>query len=188
VFSLSKDKYKLCDIKKHTLKKDKFLSEIIKKEPKLKEIINDSLKNKDLLYGIKKNKLLKSIYIFKLNIDEEDKKNLIFSKYISCEKVPVKEKEKLESYITLELKEYVNLEEYNSVTWNDLKIEAITIQIGKHTLHVSTLVILLWSLTGAIGTLIGYIYDKSTITILGWFIGLLIAFISGILLNKNRKE
>lgn len=153
--------YDICNITNKKLDKEEFLSELIKLDSNLKNKILKVLNDNGYVIGLKKKKVLKVVYIFKMDIQQ---KILKYSESLATKDIEIKTIENFEKAIIEELKEKVTLEEVSKVDWKDIEI------VPNESSSFSSLT---FSTCLSLGLLFGIIFDNLSMGLLfGCAIGL----------------
>jgi hypothetical protein len=176
--SLNKD-YRLCDVSKNKANQIEFIKELKEKDSKVVEKIIAILDNHGLVYGFKKDIILKAIYLFKKEKDDE-KYILKLEESIMTDEITDEMKDELERQLLEELSEYVAFEDYSKVVFNNKEVVPKTVRIGKTNVALGGLIF-------ALGTIIGILFMGDS-----WYLGVCIGLFLGsgcseIIKKRKRK-
>ncbi len=117
------DGYNMVEVGKMKAKKDELFEEIEKVDSKIKEktrkIVNGS---SGLIFAVVKDKRIKGIYLFE-DEKKEQKKNLKHVETVYIDEVKEDVREKYENFLLEQLKDYVQMQEYEKVILEDKVIQ-----------------------------------------------------------------
>ncbi len=111
--------YSICKVSRKCLKREEYLSELKEHFKNISDTIEQALTDDDIIFGLKKNKVLKVVYIFRKNKEEN---SLIFLKDYKTKKVDNITTEKFEQALVEEFKEMVALEDVAKVDFKNYEI------------------------------------------------------------------
>lgn len=169
--------YSVCSISKGTLKKEDFFDEIKNKDLNVKEKIQNILSNHGIIYGLKKDKKLKAVYLFE-SITEDKKRILKFTEKILLEEINKEIQEEFEKDITEELSEFVSLEEYSKIVWDENVIVPKMVKVGKYNLPLGSLMFV-------VGVIFGILTDDLA---MGMCIGICLGCGSAVIMKKKDNN
>lgn len=170
--------YSVLEVTKKVIEKNKVsFDEFSKKDLKEIEIV---LADKGLVFAlakkIDKKKVVKGLYLFKLEI-KEDQKTLIFDKNIFAEEIREEILVEFEEALDEVLGSVVSEQQVHSVKFKDKEFEQKKIKIGKHEISA----VVLWILAG---TIISILLDDFM-----WFcIFICFGISSNYVVKKNGKK
>lgn len=173
--------YKLFEITKSVLEKEKWdLKEIKKENPDIIDELKDVISNKGVIFAlgrkIDKKKIVKGIYIFKCEIKEKEK-ILIFDRALFSEVIRDEVIHQFEDEIDSLLGSGVSENMYTKAVFRDREFIVKKVKFGKHEVSTS----LLWMLGG----ICLWILNKDVI----WFLfGIIFAFSFGYDVKINGKK
>lgn len=120
-------------------------SELETKDSDIKKNIKDVIENGGFVFALDKKKVLKTVYLFKL-VNEENNKILIFDKKLVLVEITEQVIKEFEEDMTTLLGEEVFGEEISKVLWEDKEIEPSTVKIGKWEIPL----LCIWIMVGII--------------------------------------
>lgn len=124
------DGYDIILINKSKANKDELFVEIIKEDKDIKEEVRKIVETSTgRVFAIVKNKIIKGIYLFKVE-EKEETNNLKLIKTVYTKEVKEEVKEKYDNHILELAKDYVTNQEYDKVTLED-KVVSLDQKINK---------------------------------------------------------
>ena len=173
--------YKLFEITKRVLEKEKWdLKEIKKENPDIIDELNDVIDNKGVIFAlgrkIDKKKIVKGIYIFKCEVKEQEK-ILTFDRTLFSEVIRDEVIHQFEDEIDSLLGSSVSENMYSKAVFRDREFVVKKVKLGKYEISVS----LLWMFGG----ILLWILNKDVI----WFMfGIVFAFSFGYAVHIDGKK
>ena len=124
------DGYDIIIINKSKAKKDELFDEIIKEDEGIKEEVRKIVETSTgRVFAIIKNKIIKGIYLFKVE-EKEETRNLKLIKTLYTKEVKKEVQEKYDNHILELAKDYVSNQEYDKVTLED-KVVSLDPKVSK---------------------------------------------------------